>query len=45
MMTGLALAAGGLVWFTRLGLDSTYVASSCPPRSWSAWVWAWPSCP
>jgi EmrB/QacA subfamily drug resistance transporter len=30
MMTGLALAAGGLVWFTRLGLDTTYVGLVLP---------------
>ena len=30
MMTGLALAAGGLVWFTRLGIDSTYIGLVLP---------------
>jgi EmrB/QacA subfamily drug resistance transporter len=30
MMTGLALAAGGLVWFTRLGVDSTYLGLVLP---------------
>jgi EmrB/QacA subfamily drug resistance transporter len=30
MMTGLALAAGGLVWFTRLGLDSSYLGLVLP---------------
>ena len=30
MMTGLALAAGGLVWFTRLGIDSTYLGLVLP---------------
>jgi hypothetical protein len=30
MMTGLTLAAGGLVWFTRLGVDSTYLGLVLP---------------
>jgi EmrB/QacA subfamily drug resistance transporter len=30
MMTGLALAAGGLVWFTRLGVDSTFLGLVLP---------------
>jgi EmrB/QacA subfamily drug resistance transporter len=30
MMTGLALAAGGLVWFTRLGVDSSYLGLVLP---------------
>ncbi|HXQ44041.1 MAG TPA: MFS transporter [Acidimicrobiales bacterium] len=30
MMTGLTLAAGGLVWFTRLGLDTTYLGLVLP---------------
>jgi EmrB/QacA subfamily drug resistance transporter len=30
MMTGLALAAGGLVWFTGLGVDSTYLGLVLP---------------
>ena len=30
MMTGLALAAGGLVWFTRLGIDSTFLGLVLP---------------
>ena len=30
MMIGLALAAGGLVWFTRLGVDSTFVGLVLP---------------
>jgi len=30
MMTGLALAAGGLVWFTRLGIDSSYLGLVLP---------------
>jgi predicted MFS family arabinose efflux permease len=30
MMTGLALAAGGLLWFTRLGVDSSYLSLVLP---------------
>jgi MFS family permease len=30
MMIGLSLAAGGLVWFTRLGLDTTYIGLVLP---------------
>jgi EmrB/QacA subfamily drug resistance transporter len=30
MMVGLSLAAGGLVWFTRLGLDTTYLGLVLP---------------
>jgi hypothetical protein len=30
MMTGLTLAAGGLVWFSRLGVDSTYLGLLLP---------------
>lgn len=30
MVSGLALAAGGLVWFTRMGLDSSYVGLVLP---------------
>jgi EmrB/QacA subfamily drug resistance transporter len=30
MVIGLSLAAGGLVWFTRLGLDSTYLGLVLP---------------
>jgi MFS family permease len=30
MMAGLALAAGGLVWFTRLGVDSSYLGLVLP---------------
>ncbi|HUD17521.1 MAG TPA: MFS transporter [Acidimicrobiales bacterium] len=30
MMTGLALAAGGLVWFTRLGVDTSYLGLVLP---------------
>jgi predicted MFS family arabinose efflux permease len=30
MITGLTLAAGGLAWFTRLGLDSTYLGLVLP---------------
>ncbi len=30
MMTGLTLAAGGLVWFTRLGVDSTFLGLVLP---------------
>jgi EmrB/QacA subfamily drug resistance transporter len=32
MVTGLALAAMGLVWFTRLGADSSYVSSVLLPE-------------
>jgi EmrB/QacA subfamily drug resistance transporter len=32
MTTGLSLAALGLLWFTRLGADSSYVASVLPPE-------------
>jgi MFS family permease len=30
MMSGLALAAGGLVWFTQLGVDSSYLGLVLP---------------
>ncbi len=30
MVTGLLLAAGGLAWFTRLGVDSSYLAHVVP---------------
>jgi EmrB/QacA subfamily drug resistance transporter len=30
MMAGLTLAAGGLLWFTRLGLDTSYVGLALP---------------
>jgi len=30
MMTGLTLAAGGLLWFTRLGVDSSYLGLVLP---------------
>jgi EmrB/QacA subfamily drug resistance transporter len=32
MVTGLTLAATGLVWFTRLGVDSSYVAHVLAPE-------------
>ncbi len=32
MITGLALAAGGLVWFTGLTIDSSYLAHVLPPE-------------
>ncbi len=32
MVVGLSLATAGLVWFTRLGVDSTYVAHVLPPE-------------
>jgi EmrB/QacA subfamily drug resistance transporter len=32
MVAGLALAAAGLVWFTRLGVDSSYVAHVLAPE-------------
>src|ERR1700688_78340 len=32
MMTGLALAAGGLVWFTGLSVHSSYLVHVLPPE-------------
>jgi hypothetical protein len=32
MVTGLALATGGLVWFTQLGVDSSYVGGVLLPE-------------
>ncbi|MGH7642979.1 MAG: MFS transporter [Candidatus Dormibacteria bacterium] len=32
MVTGLLLAASGLLWFTHLGVDSTYWANVLPPE-------------
>jgi MFS family permease len=32
MVTGLAIAAGGLLWFTRLGVTSSYAGHVLPPE-------------
>jgi EmrB/QacA subfamily drug resistance transporter len=32
MVTGLVVATGGLIWFTRLGVDSSYLTYILPPE-------------
>ena len=43
---GVSVATVGLVWFTRIGVHSSYLAS-CSPRGkyWSAWNGHGDSCP